>query len=389
MDNNLDVHTFEECLDISNEEDLKRHLLLGNGFSISFDPNFSYLSLINSTEKLLRDLISQYNNHEMAMNDCHTHENRENIKIKKEDIKRSIIEKILELHPSSVFDIDHRYTNNCYENFLTYFDKIFTTNFDLLLYNITIQRAYLTNKKNNLFDGFYNQRDCDGKAKYIFRDIRKSSKNAKVLYLHGALHIFPDMKDFEYEESLFINHADSDQKNMKIEDRKTVVRHRSGDTKGRIKQQILEKIPAQLPIILLAENYSQKSINILFYSYLSTVYELFKEKDRNRKRSLFIFGHSLNKTLDFHISHEIQMSGNIKYIFYGIHVSLFESIEQLEEEKNRIYKLLIEEAYSKDPQYCRKLYFFDSSKMDIWGKETIKPKTNIKISQWIETRKFI
>ena len=374
MDNNLDINTFEECLGISDEEEVDRHLLLGNGFSISFDPNFSYFSLINSTEKLLRDLISQYNNHEIAMRHCHTHENRENIKIKKEDVKRSIIEKILELHPSSVFDIDYRYTNNCYENFLTYFDKIFTTNFDLLLYNITIQRAYLTSNKKNLFDGFYNQRDSDGKAKYIFRDIRKSSRNASVLYLHGALNIFPDMIDFEYEESLFITHGDSGQKNMKIEDRKTVVRHRSDDIKGRTKQQILEKITTQLPIILLAETYSQKSKDIGFYSYLSTIYELFKETNVRRKRSLFIFGHSLNEKLDLHISYEIQRSSNIKYIFYGIHVSSFTSVEQLEEEKNRIYRLLIYKSYSKDPQYHRQLYFFDSSKMDIWGKETIKPE---------------
>lgn len=379
MNNDLDIKTFTECLEMNEEEKLERHLLLGNGFSMSFDPNFSYLALNNSTENPLRDLISKHNNHEIAMSHCHTYENKEKIKITQDDIKKSIVEKILECHPRSVFDIDPRYTNHCYEKFLKNFDKIFTTNFDLLLYNTILHRTYCAHKKNNFIDGFYKKRDGNA-PKYIFRDSRKNSKKASVLYLHGALHIFSDMIDLKYKESLFINHADSDQKTMKIEDPTTVFRHRSGDIKGNIKEQLLEIFENRLPIIVMAENHTKKSLEIRSNSYLSTAFVSFQKTNTGRKRSLFIFGHSLADQLDTHISHEIQVSGNIKYIFYGIHVSSFESPEQLEAEKNRIYQLLIQNSLSKDPQYHRTLFFFDSSIMDIWGKKITQQEINIPIS---------
>lgn len=54
MNNDLDIKTFTECLEMNEEEKLEQHLLLGNGFSISFDPNFSYLALNNSTKPIKR-----------------------------------------------------------------------------------------------------------------------------------------------------------------------------------------------------------------------------------------------------------------------------------------------------------------------------------------------
>ena len=368
------IYTFEECLSIAEETKLPRHILLGNGFSISFDNQFHYFSLTNSLDKHLRDLISRYYyNPETAMNHCDTHQNKDNIKIKKENIRTEIINKIIDLHPRSFFDIDQQYTENCYKNLLQHFNKIFTTNFDLLLYTVTIHCKYLTQEKHALSDGFYNQHDGDNKDKLIYRGQRDTSDAASVLYLHGAIHLFVDQKEVEYNSPLFP--ILSTPNKFIIDDPNTVVKLKSDEKNKTLINQIKVIIDNQerSPLVIFAENYNQKVLEIQSHSYLTKVYNLFKGKgngkNKIKSRCLFIFGHSLNSELDKHLAHEIQISNNIDYIFYGIHKMAFKTKNELDKEIERIDDLFILKAYSADIRNRRKLYFYDTSEMDIWGKE--------------------
>ena len=370
------ILSFEQCLEMAEKNNLKKHILLGNGFSRSFDENFSYYSLTNISDPLLKKLIKQYEyNPEIAMQYVDEYKNKDNIPIKKNDIKKDILNKLIDLHPRSVFSMDLRYIQSCYDNLLRHFDKIYTTNFDLLLYIITLQLAFLTTKQKTLIDGFYNGREHIDLRKFIYRGKTIKSKKASVLYLHGALHIFIDKIEKEYYNPLFETNEIS---KLYIDDPRTVYRYTSNNNKEFLINQIKVKLETELPLTVFAESTGAKLGEIKQHSYLLNMYDIFSGKTDKTERCLFIFGQSLNNKLDGHLSHAIQTSENIKYIFYGIYSPAFDTEELLQAEMSRLHELLIVDTRNK-----RKLYFYDTFERDIWGKhiqdeytDYITPKQN-------------
>ena len=148
----------------------QKHLLLGNGFSMSYDSNiFSYNALSQFLDKLDNEVLQRLfqiiktSNFELLMQQL---ENVAKIaevfgaeknvvdKIKQATttLKESLINAIKELHPEHLFEVPQEKSKACADflnTFLSQGGHIFTTNYDLLLYWVLMR-----NDIKNAIDGF-------------------------------------------------------------------------------------------------------------------------------------------------------------------------------------------------------------------------------------------
>lgn len=147
-------------------------LLLGNGFSVNYSPKiFTYRSLAARVEKtgtpLVKNLFAalKTENFELIMEQLdqiiavlkvmpELEGAASDLAKAKEDLKLALIDAIKELHPENVFSLTQDQIQKCGAfllDFLKTDGKLFTTNYDLLLYWV-INRGLEENLKPS--DGF-------------------------------------------------------------------------------------------------------------------------------------------------------------------------------------------------------------------------------------------
>ena len=364
------IYTFEECLSIAEETKLPRHILLGNGFSIAYNSHYKYPSICNSFNNPYRSIANKNDNnveHAMGVIKKTPHFLNNIIipeyRLEPYQYKYIFIDYMLKYHFNSFNDIPSEYILTCYKKFIKHFDLIFTTNYDLYLSTL----IYHPKLKGKLSDGFYNQRDSDDIVKLIHRGISKKSSSASVLYLHGAIHFFTD----KYRDIYYPLYP---KQTFTREDRNTIVKE-SSKTNERTLTRINKRIDnKELPLIVLEDSQLEKTGQIQIHDYLSRAFQKLQGyyiRNKNKrlydpKRVLFIFGQSLEQKTDGHIIDAINHSVNTPIICYGIYLK-DKTKEKKDEELTRITNLIKCETNQKD--YFRDLYFFDTSEMDIWGKE--------------------
>lgn len=217
-----DLLTYEQVISSLRRKNRKKHLLLGNGFSMSYDSGiFSYNALSKFLENLenytLQKLfgIIKTSNFELLMVQL---ENVAKIaevfgaekgvvdKIHQATttLKESLIEAIKELHPEHVFSISEEKSQACADflnEYLSQEGNIFTTNYDLLLYWVLMR-----NQLDRIGDGF--GRETDETDEFIAPEDRmwselrwgKNKDTQSIFYVHGALHIFDAGIDIVKEE---------------------------------------------------------------------------------------------------------------------------------------------------------------------------------------------
>lgn len=199
------------------------HLLLGNGFSIAYNPTiFSYNALSNyvknnnceglnklfdcvkttNFETVLREL-------RIAYKLCKVF-GAENLVLSKiiasgKLLKNHLIEAIESLHPEHVFKISDAECARCHEFLQTYINNngnIFYTNYDLLLYWVLMRST------KSSMDGFGRAEPMNGEDPNETELIWGKYKNQQsVFYLHGALPLFDDGIDIvkeEYQNGTFL-----------------------------------------------------------------------------------------------------------------------------------------------------------------------------------------
>ncbi len=192
------------------------HLLLGNGFSIAYDPSiFSYNALSDYVQDKQNEELTKLfdcvktTNFEIVLRElriayklCKTF-GAENYVLNKivssgKLLKKHLIEAIENLHPEHVFTISDEQCSKCYEFLQTYIDnegKIFYTNYDLLLYWVLMRSSSAS------MDGFGRAEPQDGEDPNETKLIWGKYKNQQsVFYLHGALPLFDDGIDVVKEE---------------------------------------------------------------------------------------------------------------------------------------------------------------------------------------------
>jgi hypothetical protein len=200
----------------------QKHLLLGNGFSRSYDDGiFSYNALSEFISKLPDDdlhklfKIVNTNNFELLMKQLDDAAKIaelfgagkkvvDKIKHASDTLKTSLIDAIKELHPEHVFTIAEEKSQACAKFLSTFLNQdglIFTTNYDLLLYWVLMR-----NQLENGGDGF--GRDLEDADEWkpederVYSELRwgKYKEEQSIYYLHGALQIFDTGVEIEKEE---------------------------------------------------------------------------------------------------------------------------------------------------------------------------------------------
>lgn len=197
----------------SGEKVVVPHLVLGNGFSIAQNPKaFSYLALRDRAlqkgqiSPLAQRLFTGLNTPDFEsvieactasartlriLRDDPADAEAEMLDLEASKLKEALAVVLAGLHPERPSDVDESAYRRVYR-FLARFNKIYTMNYDLLLYWALMkgQDPDFANEVGGARvcdDGF---RDPGHDSSFVTWDHLHSSRTQCVYYLHGALHIF-------------------------------------------------------------------------------------------------------------------------------------------------------------------------------------------------------
>lgn len=286
------LQSYSEVIKYLDSKQRTKHLLFGNGFSMAYDSGiFSYNALSNFIEKTNNDLLKQLfntintKNFEVIMQQLDNFVeiakifSKDRVLIDKiteagNTLKDSLIEAVKELHPEHVFTIPEEKSQSCFNFIAGYLKKggkVFSTNYDLLLYWVLMR-----NETTLAIDGF--GRDLENPDKIIkgedpeFSELRwgKHKENQSVFYLHGTLPFFDTGIEIVKEQY---------------------------DTRHYLLQKINERMEKrEYPIFVTAGSAREKLHHIMHNKYLSFCYEQFSEI----QGSLVTFGFNFGE-YDTHI----------------------------------------------------------------------------------------
>jgi hypothetical protein len=288
----MKLETFDDVLTSMKTKKRPFHLLLGNGFSMAYDPDiFSYNALYNFIETLDNELLSKLfgivntKNFETIMEQLDTFSALldafgSDAKLKKKVakasaiLKNSMIDAIKALHPEHVFAVPQKKSDAC-ARFLRKFLKtdghIYTTNYDLLLYWVLMRNQVLES-----VDGFGRDRENpdeyvpEGELEYSELRWGKYRDNQDIFYVHGALPLFDTGVEIVKEEY---------------------------DSSHYLLENIGERISrGEYPIFVTAGNGREKLTHIMHNRYLTHCYESLS----NIEGSLVSFGFNFGE-YDDHI----------------------------------------------------------------------------------------
>ncbi|MDO3442333.1 DUF4917 family protein [Agrobacterium sp. V1] len=309
------VKSFEDIKKIITRRSIPANLLLGNGFSIgAFPEKFSYQNIFRNADfsghELIRKVFERLDTHDFEKVISYLSDMQKTQDIfgnsstdfgkEIEFLKEILIKTISASHPDRPDAIDIDKYKKAGE-FLQFFrktkkewtgGKIFTLNYDLLLYWI-INKVGITKECN---DGFTSSPDTD---EYLIWSGEYSAHFADIWFLHGALHIF-----------------DADTSIKKNAWNRTDV--------GLIDQTRTALDNDYFPIFVTEGTSAEKKEKILHNPYLYTGFRQFStemsqssDKNNKEKACLVIYGHSLDDS-DNHILEAIH-KGKVKSVYVSIY----------------------------------------------------------------------
>jgi len=206
-----ELQTYQQVIRHLNKQKRSRHLLLGNGFSMAYDPEiFSYNALQQFVENIADPLLAKLfqivrtKNFEVVMHQLsnfmellEAFDGSEEI-LKQVDqaakvLKSSLLKAIQQLHPEHVFHLEDDQVKACARflaPILSSEGKVFSTNYDLLLYWV-LMRGELDSGN----DGFGYERlddpdDYSTDEEWSELLWGPNRNDQSIHYLHGALPIF-------------------------------------------------------------------------------------------------------------------------------------------------------------------------------------------------------
>ena len=300
-----DLIDFREALKRADKAGGRRHVLLGNGFSIGAHDRFRYGSLFEQAkESDLPDrvtaLFDRYGttNFETVLRQLDEgrwlaehyglgpDESEPGMKEDYAMLKRALVDAIGAVHPSTRTKISDDLLFPAVM-FLKKFSSVFTTCYDLLLYWVMLRSQ--EGGSPPFQDGF-GWRAGDPARSLVF--LGQTYFNKKfVHYLHGALHL--TTQGGEVHKLRF---GDSD-------DRVPIV--------VQVREALEEK---QYPLVVSEGNYVNKMERIESSSYLSWVFRRFEEIDGH----LFTYGTALSDE-DEHIQDAIVRNTKLTSLLIGVY----------------------------------------------------------------------
>jgi hypothetical protein len=352
----MPLMTFEDAIADSRQFS-KRHLLLGNGFSIACRADiFHYGSLfdqadfsavpevaavfqalatqdfeaaIRALENAVKILPSYLAHEAAAVSKMQEHATK---------LKEILVQTIAGNHPNIPSDIPDEKFWACRKflaNFLAVDGQVFTLNYDLLLYWTLMHDDPPADDSIDLAtnDGFGNDED-DPEADYVVWQGETGAHDARVHFLHGALHLFDSGAELK---------------------KYTWVR-----TRVRLVDQAREAIANDAYPLFVAEGTSaKKKAKIRHNAYL---YQGFKQLTANAKQGrhcFFVFGHSLADN-DDHILNRLAR-GRFPKLYVGIYGNPDTPENQF------IIRRANALAAPREVRYPLSVDFYDASSAQVWG----------------------
>jgi len=353
-----DLLTFDEAIEHS-AQFKKRHLLLGNGFSIACRPKiFTYGSLfeqadfssaprlpavfdaVGSTDfehiiKMLEDasrVVPVYSKEAT--------EAAAQMAADAEALKDILIQTVANNHPNIPNEINDEQFWAC-RRFLAHFlgdenkdGKVYTLNYDLLLYWTLMHEDMGFDAPISLAanDGF--GRDEDTEQEYVNWMGESGAHGQRVHYLHGALHLFD--AGAELQKYTWVN------------------------TGKPLLEQAREAMGARKFPLFVAEGKSnQKLAKIKHSAYLHHSYKSFSSQMGQRNDALFIFGHSLAEN-DQHVLKKIAR-GKIGQIYVGLYG------DPNSDGNKAIRSAANALGAHRDERVPLSVAFFDAGSAQVWG----------------------
>lgn len=327
-----DLKTYEQVITYLDKKKRNYHLLFGNGFSMAYDPKiFSYNALStfieNTDDEFLQKLFKVANtkNFELIMQQLDNFVEIakvfgiddsfiNKILVANATLKNSLIEAVKELHPEHVFILTEQKSKSCHiflDNFLSKGGKIYSTNYDLLMYWVLMRNA-----SKIAIDGFgrelLNPEETKAGQEPEWSDLMwgENKDRQNIFYLHGTLPIFDTGTEIIKEEY---------------------------DSRHYLLQKINERMESKsYPIFVTAGNAQEKLNQISHNKYLAFCYDDFS----NIEGSLIVFGFNFGE-YDTHIIDAINKAANqgmpsadiLRSVYIGVYSN--ESLEYLESIKDK------------------------------------------------------
>ena len=323
-----DVISFEAAIEATKGED--RALLIGNGFSAQY---FNYANLLAESGleegTPLRNLFTALHTVDFeavarALGDAvvvekayGNHDHAKKLSKDAQDVREALVKAVNATHPAHRKDLAFQYESSA--AFLRNFRKVFTLNYDLLLYWVNLEKRLLK-------DGF-------GKAKRVagghFHSPFKEEAWCGIYNLHGGLHLFQNgtgeiMKALDTGDGVIATITDT------IANKK------------------------RLPLYVAEGSSKAKMRKINSVAYLRHCYG----KLRENTAPVFVFGHSADDK-DAHIYLAIFGSGT-KRVYLGVYKPNNKKLKVLDGQMAK---------YQKNGAKGINYSFYDAETAHVWDAE--------------------
>lgn len=323
----------------------KRHLLLGNGFSIACRPKiFTYGRLyeqanfgtISSTAKLAFDALGTQD-FERAIKAL-----RDTARILQayggspalvaqlwadaDGLRELLVQTIAHSHPAWPGDINEEEYAAC-RHFLAHFDMIYTLNYDLLLYWTKMHTA--EGQRPDSDDGFRTSED-DYEASYVVWE-PSQSHDQNMWFLHGALHVFDAGTEIQ--------------------------KYTWSKTGVRLIDQVRDALSRNyFPIYVSEGSSAEKYERIRHNDYLAKAYRSFESIGG----ALFIFGHSLAENDDHYL--RCIRKGKVVQLYVGLYGN------PNSDANKHITRRANQLSSSRRGKYPLAVSYYDAASAKVWGK---------------------
>ncbi|PSL17297.1 DUF4917 family protein [Shimia abyssi] len=320
-----DVISFQEAIKATEGDD--KALLIGNGFSAQY---FTYSNLLaeanleeGSPTRALFDrldtldfevVIRAMENATIVELAYGNEEHASQLEKDAQTVREALVNAVNATHPAHREDLVFQYESAA--AFLKHFGKVFTLNYDLLLYWVNLEKRLLK-------DGFGLGKDVDdGRFKGPFLE----HAYCHIFNLHGGLHLFQNEIGEVYKA---LNYGDGVISN--------------------ITHEIAEN--GRLPLYVAEGTSKSKMRKINSVEYLRHCFHALQ----NTTASVFVFGHSADPN-DAHIYHAL-FGSKAKHVYFGIFQPSDDKVRAADAELAKYKKL-----GGDDVSYS----FFDSESAKVW-----------------------
>ena len=342
------ILTFHQALDQAPTSG-KKHLLLGNGFSISCRPDiFRYGKLFeqadfanlspNAKEAFERlgtmdfEHVIRVLRDGAALADLYGagKEVTANMSSDADALKEVLVKTIAASHPEKPSDITDAEYDAC-KSFLNNFDDVYSFNYDLLVYWAKMHtEGHLTATSDDGFRTSQNDIDSGIESDYVVWE-SSQSHDQNLYYLHGALHIF-----------------DSGTEIRKYTWKRTGIR-------------LIDQIRAALvndffPLFVAEGSSDEKLERIRHSDYLAKAYRSFE----SIQGTVFIYGHSLAENDEHYL--RLLENGKVSTLFVGLFGDASNASNK------RIIARAEAMAFKRGGKRPLAVHFFQSETAKVWGK---------------------